>query len=179
MTDRKDATMLSLDLPGIAQHVVQRGHGRQPCFMRDADRSRYLHDLREIARPEFCAVHAYVLMDERIQLLLTPMAPGHAARMLEALGQRHADRIHLRCATRPLLDDDILRCQRRIELDPVRAGLVSQPRHYRGSSYAGNASPVPDPLLQPHRAWLALGHDAAARQRAWVELVASPVALPA
>src|SRR5690606_10168097 len=106
--------------------------------------------------------------------------PGHAARMLEALGQRHTDRIHLRCATRPLLgDDDILRCRRRIELDPVRAGAVSHPRHYRWSSYAGNASPVPDPLLQPHRAWLALGHDAAARQRAWVELVAAPVALPA
>lgn len=167
--------MPSLDLPGIAQHVVQCGYGGQPCFMRDADRSGYLHDLREIARREYCAVHAYVLMDARIQLLVTPMAPGQATRMIQALGQGKADCLRLRCATRPLLDDDdILRCQRHIELDPVRAGAVSHPRHYRWSSYAGNASPVPDPLLQPHRAWLALGHDAPARQRAWAELVASP-----
>ena len=26
-----------LDLPGVPQHVIQRGDDRQPCFLRDQD----------------------------------------------------------------------------------------------------------------------------------------------
>ena len=51
-----------LDLPGIAQHVVQRGVDRQPCFFTDVDRIRYLDELREICLKSGCRVHAYVLM---------------------------------------------------------------------------------------------------------------------
>ena len=28
---------LRIDIPGIPQHVVQRGNDRQPCFFDDAD----------------------------------------------------------------------------------------------------------------------------------------------
>lgn len=38
-----------IDLPGTAQHLVQRGNDRQPCFFRDIDRARYLQDLRELS----------------------------------------------------------------------------------------------------------------------------------
>ncbi|WP_235577792.1 hypothetical protein [Rhodanobacter sp. Root561] len=34
-----------LDLPGIPQHVVQRGNNRLPCFLDDLDRQRYLQCL--------------------------------------------------------------------------------------------------------------------------------------
>ena len=33
-----------LDLPGIAQHVVQRGNDRQACFAADTDYLRYLQE---------------------------------------------------------------------------------------------------------------------------------------
>ena len=32
-----------MDLPGITQHIVQRGNNRLPCFLDDDDRTRYLH----------------------------------------------------------------------------------------------------------------------------------------
>ena len=51
-----------LDVPGVPQHVIQRGNDRQPCFFADADYLRYRSDLREVAMREGCAVHAYVLM---------------------------------------------------------------------------------------------------------------------
>ena len=51
-----------LDLPGVAQHVIQRGNDRQPCFFREMDYVRYLQDLREAALRFGCRVHAYVLM---------------------------------------------------------------------------------------------------------------------
>ena len=31
-----------LDLPGVPQHIVQRGNNRLPCFLDDGDRLRYL-----------------------------------------------------------------------------------------------------------------------------------------
>jgi len=36
------ARLARLDLPGIPQHVVQRGNYRLPCFLDDTDRRRYL-----------------------------------------------------------------------------------------------------------------------------------------
>jgi putative transposase len=36
-------------LPGIAQHVIQRGNNREPCFYAGQDYWRYLHDLKEAA----------------------------------------------------------------------------------------------------------------------------------
>jgi macrolide transport system ATP-binding/permease protein len=37
-----------IDLPGVPQHIVQRGNDRQPTFFADADRVRYLAELNEI-----------------------------------------------------------------------------------------------------------------------------------
>lgn len=46
------------DFPGIAQHVVQRGNDRLPCFFREIDYRRYLTHLREAALNHDCAIHA-------------------------------------------------------------------------------------------------------------------------
>ena len=60
-----------LDLPGIPQHVVPRGNNRQPCFLTDDDRQRYLTPLGEALLSTGCKLHAYVLMDNRVHLLLS------------------------------------------------------------------------------------------------------------
>lgn len=38
-----------LDLPGVPQHVIQRGNNRQPCFLRVQDYLCYLSQLGEAA----------------------------------------------------------------------------------------------------------------------------------
>jgi putative transposase len=172
-----------VDLPGVPQHIVQRGNDRQPCFFADIDRVRYLQDLRDIAHREDCSVHAYVLMTNHVHLLVTPAAPGHVSRMMQSLGRGYVryvnDRYH-RTGTlwegrykACLVMDDIyfLRCQRYIELNPLRANLVADPADYAWSSHRGNSSTARDPLLVPHSAWLALGPDPTSRQRAWRDLV--------
>ncbi len=65
-----------LDVPGIAQHVIQRGNDRRPCFFREPDYFRYLEALRELSAREHSAVHAYVLMTNHVHLLVTPDARG-------------------------------------------------------------------------------------------------------
>lgn len=51
-------------------------------------------------------------------------------------------------------DDYLLLCQRYIELNPVRAGMVDDPAQYRWSSYRANGLGQPDDLLTPHAVYL-------------------------
>lgn len=172
-----------VDLARIPQHVVQRGNDRQPCFFEDRDRVRYLQDLREISRLHECALHAYVLMENHVHLLMTPTAPGQVSRVMQALGRRYVRYVnerHHRSGTLwegrykacPVADDEhLLRCQRYVELNPVRARIVSDPADYRWSSCRQSALGEPDPLVVPHAAWMALGPETSARRHAWRTLL--------
>lgn len=51
----------------------------------------------------------------------------------------------------------LLRCYRYIELNPLRARMVSDPADYRWSSFACNALAVADPLIRPHLSYLSVG----------------------
>ncbi len=149
-----------LDLPGVAQHVVQRGNDRHPCFFTADDYRRYLRDLNEIARRQGCAIHAYVLMTNHVHLLVTPPAAGHVSRMMQALGRRyvrHVNQTYHRTSTlwegryKACLvasDAHLLQCHRYIELNPLRAAMVADPRDYPWSSHRHNAfgqPSAPDP----------------------------------
>jgi REP element-mobilizing transposase RayT len=71
------------DLPGIPQHIVQRGNNRLPCFLDDDDRQHYLTLLREALLDTGCKLHAYVLMDNHVHLLATPPQLGAVARFMQ------------------------------------------------------------------------------------------------
>ncbi len=176
-----------LDLPGIPQHVVQRGNNRQPCFFTDIDRQRYLQDLRELALKIGCQIHAYVLMTNHIHLLMTASHVGRVAQLMQSLGRRYVryvnDRYH-RTGTlwegryKSCLVDGgeyLLRCCRYIELNPVRAGMVADPMDYRWSSHRANARGEPDLLVHPHACYLALATTEQGRCAAFRELVMSGV----
>lgn len=187
---RKDAPMPRLpriDLPGIAQHVIQRGNDRQPCFFTEIDRVRYLQDLREIAHREGCAVHAYALMTNHVHLLMTPAAPGQVARVMQALGRRYVryvnDRYHRtgtlwegRYKACPVGDDRyLLQCHRYIELNPVRARMVTDPADYSWSSHRHHALGAVDPLVRTHSAIAELAVDPGERRCLYREFVMETV----
>ena len=50
------------NLPGLPQHVIQRGKNRQAVFFDNGDYHRYLTDLDEITADTGCQIHAFVLM---------------------------------------------------------------------------------------------------------------------
>lgn len=172
-----------LDIPGIPQHVVQRGNDRQPCFFREEDYLRYLQELKELALRCHCAVHAYVLMTNHVHLLVTPSATGQIAHLLQALGRRYVryvnDHYHRtgtlwegRYKACPVDSDDYLvRCYRYIELNPVRALMVEDPADYRWSSHAANAHGQHDPLVTPHPNYVARGCDPISRHASYRQLI--------
>ena len=79
------ARLPRFDMPGVAQHIVQRGNGRLPCFAAELDYIRYLQDLRDVAQENDCAIHAYVLMTNHVHLLATPCKTGAISSMMQAL----------------------------------------------------------------------------------------------
>ncbi len=176
-----------LDVPGIAQHVIQRGNDRRPCFFGESDYFRYLQALRELATREHCAVHAYVLMTNHVHLLVTPDARGQVSRMMQSLGRRYVryvnDRYHRtgtlwegRYKSSPVDSDSyLLCCFRYIELNPVRARMVAEPEAYRWSSYGANALGVHDPLIRAHPSYLALGEDSPTRHAGYRALFAGAI----
>lgn len=168
-----------LDIAGVPQHIVQRGNDRQSCFFTDIDRIRYLDELREITLHQHCVVHAYVLMTNHVHFLMTPTASGQISQVMQALGRRYVryvnDRYH-RTGTlwegrykACLVDNDayLLSCYRYIELNPLRARMVTAPDDYPWSSFSCNALGTSNPLIQPHASYLALGADAAERCNAY------------
>ena len=171
-----------LIMPDVPLHIIQRGNNRQPCFYAEEDYLFYLEWLHEYSRRTRCAIHAYVLMTNHVHLLVTPANTASAGELMKRLGQRYVqyvNRTYRRSGTlwegrfrSCLAEEDayLLACQRYIEMNPVRAGMVSSPDAYRWSSYQANAWGTSTPLLTPHAQYLALGDDPAARQRAYREL---------
>ena len=164
-----------IHLPGMALHIVQRGHNRDACFFAEQDYLAYLGWLHEALRQNDCALHAYVLMTNHVHLLLTPLNAEAVSRFVMSLGRRYVQFINKsygRTGTlwdsrykSSLIDSDpyLLSCQRYIEMNPVRAAIVDDPAHYRWSSYRANALGQADPLITPHEIFIALGADETTR----------------
>jgi len=171
------------DLPGIPQHVRQRGNNRQPCFLDNTDRENYKHLLGEALAAAQCQLHAYVLMDNHVHLLLSPAAAGAISRLMHKLGTSYVSLFNARHQRTGSLwegrykaclvdsEDYLLRCARYIDLNPVRARLTDDPRHYRWSSCAALCGLRRDPLLTLHPAQRALGADPDLCARAYLALL--------
>ena len=65
------ARLPRISLPGIPQHIIQRGNNRQACFASDEDFAAYAHWLEECARKFRVSIHAWVFMTHHAHLLVT------------------------------------------------------------------------------------------------------------
>lgn len=171
-----------LALAGVPWHIIQRGNNRAVCFFAEEDYQFYLHHLKELATQFGCSLHAYVLMTNHVHLLLTPQREDSAALMMKHLGQRYVqyiNRTYRRSGTlwegrfRSCLtqtEDYVLACYRYIELNPVRAAMVTKPQDYRWSSFHANGMGKPNAMLTPHEEYLRLGLADVERRQAYREL---------
>ena len=166
-------------LDAVPLHIVQRGHNRQACFFGDDDYSNYLYWLGKALDDTGCALHAYVLMTNHVHLLLTPSKATAVPRLLISLGRRYVQYINRSYRRTGTLWDSrykssavqagayLLACQRYVELNPVRAGMVNDPANYRWSSYRANGLGQADPLVNPHLLYTSLAPNDQHRQAAY------------
>ncbi|QQO55886.1 MAG: transposase [Thiohalocapsa sp. PB-PSB1] len=167
---------------GCPMHVILRGIDRAAVFFEDDDRQFFLDHLAAVAAEESVAVHAYVLMTNHLHLLMTAARDDGVSAVMKRVGQRdvqHVNRTYRRTGGlfegrfRSLLietDTYLLACQRYIELNPVRASMVSVPGDYRWSSHRANALGRQDSVVTPHPLYQGLADSDQARFAAYRRL---------
>jgi putative transposase len=164
------ARLPRLAVAGLPHHVIQRGHNRQPIFIDDADRRSYLSALRDTARESGVAVHAYALLTDCVELIVTPTDPKALSLMMQRLGRRYVanfNRRHGRLGTlwegrfRSTVVEParyLLACMRHVELGPVRQGLARYPQEFVWSSAAHHLGLRQDPIVVEHAIYWGLGN---------------------
>ena len=175
-----------LVLPGQAHHIIQRGNNRQPIVVDDRDREQFLAMLREAALTHHVAIHAYVLMDNHVHLLATPDDAEGLSRLMQSLGRRYVGWFNHRYGRSGTLwegrfraaliegERHLLACIRYIELNPLRAGLLSghDAADYRWSSCSHHLGRWRDPLVTEHPLFWGLANTPFEREFAYRELLA-------
>jgi REP element-mobilizing transposase RayT len=168
------------------RHVVHRRNDGSPFFFSDEDYLVYLDCLKEVAERHVGAIHAYVLMPDHVQLLVSLDSETRLARLISDLGDHYAEYLNYTYQISgefweapskiTATDDaeDLLACYREIETAPVRAHLAPGPAEYRWSSHRHHACGSEDAVIRDHSAYLELGTTQLARQLAYGALFGEP-----
>lgn len=169
-------------LPGVPQHVIQRGNNRQIVFFEQAHYEFYLFCLKDAATTYGCDIHAYTLLPNHVHLLATPHEPDSIPKTVQSIGRRYVQYINSTCKRSGTLwegryrsclvepGDRLLDCYRYIELDAVRSGLVSDAKDYTWSSYRYHTLGENNAIITSHARYEILGSDAAERRAAYRRL---------
>jgi len=174
------------------RYVIQRAKHESSCFLAGDDYLVYLDCLKEGAGRSRCAIHAYALLPDAVHLLASAESEEGLAVMMRYVGGRYleyAKYIHQRKDpvwgkwSGSVLNGgarDLLTCYRRIESQPVAAGLAASAGEYPWSSYRWHADGSEDPVVRDHQAYFKLGANDAERRLAYRDSFHEPfVRLPA
>jgi putative transposase len=177
------ARLPRLTLPGYPHHVIQRGNNRQPIFAGEDDYRLLLELFETYSRELKVAIHSYVLMGNHFHLLATPEADTGLPELMQAVGRRYVRHFNTRQQRSGTLFEGryrstliqaeryLLACMVYIDLNPVRAGMVSDPTQYAWSSHRHYAGIAHDRLVTPHPLYWSLGNTPFAREQAYGELI--------
>ena len=177
------ARLNRLTLPGLPHHVIQRGNNRQAIFTSVADYQYLLALIDENAKKFAIDIHAYVLMSNHFHLLATPQTDTGLPHMMQAVGRRYVryfNDTQARTGTlwegrykSTLIQTDryLLACMAYIDLNPVRAGMLAEPRDYPWSSHAFYVGLRADKLVTPHALFWDLANTPFGREAAYADLV--------
>jgi len=174
-------------MAGTPRHVVQRRTDGSPCFFTDEDYLVYLDCLKDAAERHNCAVHAYVLMPDHVQLLVSLDTEQRLSRVMRCVSGRYLEYVnyiyqrngafwgHGSRSTLIDSEQDLLATYLSIEATPVRACLAASPADYRWSSHGHHAGGGEDTVIRHHPLYLNLGATQRERQLAYRALLRQPL----
>ena len=170
------ARLISFDLP---MHIMSRGNNRHPLFANENEKSYFRHLLRSKKADRGIHIYHYCLMNTHIHLIVRLEPGADLSKFLKQVflayysffRNEHDYSGHLfQGRFKNLIIDSegyLIRCGKYIELNPVRARMVSHPSEYEYSSFSYYAEGLFDPLVTPDPYYESLGRSDALRQKAY------------
>lgn len=183
------ARLPRLAITGQPHLALQRGNNGQTVFADAADREKLLALATELAPRLGVQLHAYVLLDDEFQWLLTPTRDDALSLWMQGVGRsyvRHFNDRHGRRGTlwegryrATVLQPErwLLKAMLALDLAPVRAGLVGEAADWRWSSLGHYLGLRQERGLTPPMAYWALGNTPFAREAAYADLVRTGLSL--
>lgn len=181
------ARPLRLQFPGAVYHVTARGNARQPIFLDDRDRHRFVDLLAEEVEQQRWLLYAWCLMDNHYHLLFETPEPNLVAGMrrlnqvyTQGFNRRHNRVGHVLQGRYKCIvvekQSYLLELTRYVVLNPVRAGAVAMAEQWPWSSYRATAgiSAVPQ-WLQADWVLANFGADRDGARAAYRQFVAAGV----
>ncbi len=147
-------------VPGLPQHVTQRGVRSLDVFDDDGDYELYLHLMREHGERTGLTFLAWCLLSNHIHLIVVPKREDSLARGIGEAHRLYTRAKNFRAKVRGYLfqgrfgscildEPHLVAAARYVDLNPVAAGIVVDPARYQWSSAAfhvGNKKT--DPLVE-------------------------------
>lgn len=144
--------------------MTQRGNRQQDVFFSDEHRRRYLAWLEHYADSFRLQVIAYCLMNNHIHLVVIPHTADSLSDTLRIVHTRHSQSVnaefgwsghlwHGRYYSAPLDDAHVYAAVRYVELNPVRAGIVTQAWEYPWSSAGCHLGLKHEKLIMAKTMW--------------------------
>jgi putative transposase len=165
-------------------HILTRGNNRQDIFQEDEDFKKYMELLSRYKEKYKFKLYHYVLMTNHVHLVLEPTEMGgglaeimkginlsyaqHYKRKYKHIGHFWQDRYKSIIISKY---DYLLACGSYVELNPVRAMMVTDPKDYQWSSYNAYAHGQNNPLIDEHPIYSLLSEDESERRKKYRELV--------
>lgn len=171
-------------VPHMPHHIVQRGHDRKAVFVKAGDYQYYLDNLEEWKRRLDIKVYSYCLMTNHIHLIVEPgddsSMVSELMKRLAAKQTRWANRLEGRTGSLwegrykiSVIDRDnyLLQCCRYVELNPVKAKMVTSADQYRWSSYRAKIGLESTDWLDADPIYIGLSSDKRNRNKRYREFV--------
>src|SRR4030066_769818 len=153
-------------------HVLTRGNNRQDIFKDESDYRKYIEILQRYKKKYRFRLYHYVLMRNHVHLVVEPaVRAGSLAEIMKGINLSYAqyykgrhkhighfwqDRYKSIIIGK---DEYLLACGSYVELNPVRAKVVNDPKDYKWSSYNVYAYGKKDSVVQEHSIYGKLSED--------------------
>lgn len=149
---------------GIPHHVTQRGNRKEDIFFQNGDRAIYLKWLTEYCEKHQVEIVAYCLMSNHVHLVVVPFSAEGLYLTLQPLHTRYALYLNKKSGlsgrvwqgrffSSPMDENYAMSAIKYVELNPVRAGLVSKAEDYIWSSAAPHCGLRKDTVLISNGCW--------------------------
>lgn len=149
---------MRIEYPGAVYHITSRGNAKAAIFATAEDRRLYFSTVQAVIEEFRWMCHAFVLMNNHYHLLIeTPR--GNLADGMHQLNGRFAHWYNkergrighvFQGRFKPIVvekDSYFLAVVRYVVLNPVRAGMITDPGFWKWSSYQATAGHEPCPFL--------------------------------